>query len=40
MGALKLNPPAPIRELALIALDLKEAGWTEADGKKVEDDVI
>ncbi len=34
LGALRLNPPAPIRELALIALDSKEAGWTEADGKK------
>ncbi len=35
LGALRLNPPAPLREILLVALDSKEAGWTEADGKKV-----
>ena len=35
LGVLRLDPPAPIRELALIALDSKEAGWKESDGKKV-----
>ena len=35
-GAIKLNPPAPIHELVLIALDDDECGWTEADGEKVK----
>ncbi|XP_064085225.1 DNA mismatch repair protein Mlh1-like [Macrobrachium nipponense] len=33
-GILKLSTPASINELALIALDLEESGWSEADGKK------
>lgn len=31
-----LQSPLPIYELAIIALDSEEAGWTEADGSKDE----
>lgn len=31
-----LQEPAPIYELALLALDLEESGWTEADGPKTD----
>ncbi|XP_068709334.1 DNA mismatch repair protein Mlh1-like isoform X1 [Montipora foliosa] len=31
---LRLSEPAPIYELALLALDCEESGWTEADGTK------
>lgn len=31
-----LKEPAPIYELALLALDLEESGWTEADGPKTD----
>ncbi|XP_023331034.1 DNA mismatch repair protein Mlh1 isoform X2 [Eurytemora carolleeae] len=34
LGVLKLDPAPSIRELALIALDLPEAGWKEEDGSK------
>lgn len=33
-GILKLSTPASLYELALIAFDLEESGWSEADGKK------
>ncbi|XP_063421128.1 DNA mismatch repair protein Mlh1-like [Mytilus trossulus] len=33
-GLLRLSEPAPINELAMLALDLEESGWTEADGPK------
>ncbi|XP_068203358.1 DNA mismatch repair protein Mlh1-like [Palaemon carinicauda] len=33
-GVLKLSTPASVKELALIALDLEESGWSESDGKK------
>lgn len=33
-GILKLSSPASIYELAMIALELEESGWTEADGTK------
>lgn len=33
-GVIKLSPPASIRQLALLALDQPESGWTEADGSK------
>ncbi|XP_052094943.1 DNA mismatch repair protein Mlh1-like isoform X2 [Mytilus californianus] len=33
-GLLRLSEPAPIYELAMLALDLEESGWTEADGPK------
>ena len=33
-GILKLSEPAPIYELAILALDSEESGWTEADGPK------
>ncbi|KAL3831500.1 hypothetical protein ACJMK2_023241 [Sinanodonta woodiana] len=33
-GILRLSEPAPIFDLAMLALDLEESGWTEADGKK------
>ncbi|XP_074614819.1 DNA mismatch repair protein Mlh1-like [Acropora palmata] len=33
---LRLSEPAPIYELALLALDCEESGWTEADGPKDE----
>ena len=34
--AIRLNPPAPIYDLALLALDDPDSGWTEADGDKKE----
>ena len=34
LGALRLNPPPSVYELALLALDQEEAGWVESDGKK------
>jgi DNA mismatch repair protein MLH1 len=33
-GLFHLDPPAPIFELAMIALNCKESGWTENDGPK------
>ncbi|KAF8777999.1 DNA mismatch repair protein Mlh1-like [Argiope bruennichi] len=33
-GALRLSNPAPIAELAMIALDSEDSGWTVADGPK------
>ncbi|XP_036357554.1 DNA mismatch repair protein Mlh1 isoform X1 [Octopus sinensis] len=33
-GAIRLSEPAPLYDLALLALDLEECGWTEADGTK------
>ncbi|XP_060070717.1 DNA mismatch repair protein Mlh1-like isoform X2 [Ylistrum balloti] len=33
-GNLRLSEPAPIYELAMLALDLEESGWIEADGPK------
>lgn len=33
-GLLRLSEPAPLYELAMLALDLEESGWTEADGPK------
>lgn len=33
---LRLSEPAPIYELALLALDSKDSGWTEDDGPKDE----
>ncbi|XP_033762877.1 DNA mismatch repair protein Mlh1-like [Pecten maximus] len=33
-GNLRLSEPAPIYDLAMIALDLEESGWMEADGPK------
>ncbi|XP_062607465.1 DNA mismatch repair protein Mlh1-like, partial [Saccostrea cucullata] len=33
-GILRLSEPAPIYDLAMLALDLEESGWTEADGPK------
>ncbi|XP_071157795.1 DNA mismatch repair protein Mlh1-like isoform X1 [Mytilus edulis] len=33
-GLLRLSEPAPLNELAMLALDLEESGWTEADGPK------
>jgi len=34
LGALRLNPPPSVYELALLALDQDEAGWQESDGSK------
>ncbi|GAB1597995.1 DNA mismatch repair protein Mlh1-like [Argonauta hians] len=34
LGAIRLSEPAPLYDLALLALDLEECGWTEADGTK------
>jgi len=34
LGALRLNPPPSVYELALLALDQEEAGWKESDGSK------
>ena len=34
--AYRLSPAPSVRELALLALDMEEAGWTEADGDKAE----
>ncbi|GFY24503.1 DNA mismatch repair protein Mlh1 [Trichonephila clavipes] len=33
-GALRLSNPAPIADLAMIALDSEDSGWTVADGPK------
>ncbi|KAH3719211.1 hypothetical protein DPMN_062043, partial [Dreissena polymorpha] len=33
-GLLRLSEPAPIYELAMMALELGESGWTEADGPR------
>ncbi|XP_048451790.1 DNA mismatch repair protein Mlh1 [Rhincodon typus] len=33
-GVLKLSSPAPLYELAMLALDSPESGWTEEDGPK------
>lgn len=33
-GILRLSEPAPVYELAMLALDLEESGWTEVDGPK------
>ncbi|GBN19249.1 DNA mismatch repair protein Mlh1, partial [Araneus ventricosus] len=33
-GALRLSNPAPTAELAMIALDSEDSGWTVADGPK------
>ena len=33
---LRLSEPAPIHDLALLALDCAESGWTEGDGPKDE----
>ncbi|XP_049592275.1 DNA mismatch repair protein Mlh1 isoform X2 [Syngnathus scovelli] len=33
-GVLRLSTPAPIYELAMLALDSEESGWTEEDGPK------
>ncbi|XP_002735708.1 DNA mismatch repair protein Mlh1 [Saccoglossus kowalevskii] len=33
-GFLRLSTPAPLYELAMIALDLEESGWSESDGPK------
>ncbi|KAK2158972.1 hypothetical protein LSH36_161g14039 [Paralvinella palmiformis] len=35
-GLLRLSEPAPLYELAMLALDSEESGWTEADGPKHE----
>lgn len=35
-GLYQLSEPAPIYELAMMALGLEECGWTEADGPKEE----
>ncbi|XP_035982412.1 DNA mismatch repair protein Mlh1 [Fundulus heteroclitus] len=33
-GVLRLSTPAPLYELAMLALDSEESGWTEEDGPK------
>lgn len=33
-GAIRLSEPAPLYDLAMMAFDLQESGWTPADGKK------
>ncbi|KAF7666883.1 hypothetical protein LDENG_00090030 [Lucifuga dentata] len=33
-GVLRLSAPAPIYDLAMLALDSEESGWTEEDGPK------
>lgn len=33
-GLLRLSEPAPVYDLAMMALDLEESGWCEADGPK------
>ncbi|XP_076022839.1 DNA mismatch repair protein Mlh1 [Genypterus blacodes] len=33
-GVLRLSTPAPVYELAMLALDSEESGWTEEDGPK------
>uniref|UniRef100_A0A4W4EX52 DNA mismatch repair protein MLH1 n=1 Tax=Electrophorus electricus TaxID=8005 RepID=A0A4W4EX52_ELEEL len=33
-GVLRLSSPAPLYELAMLALDSEESGWTEEDGPK------
>ena len=35
-GRICLNPPAPISDLALLALNAPDSGWTEEDGSKEE----
>lgn len=35
-GLMRFTSPLPLYELAMIALDSEEAGWTEADGSKDE----
>ncbi|KAK8768613.1 hypothetical protein V5799_014920 [Amblyomma americanum] len=35
-GMYQFSEPAPIYDLAMMALDLEECGWTEADGPKEE----
>jgi len=35
-GTIRLSTPAPLMQLALLALDSEEAGWTEDDGPKEE----
>lgn len=35
-GLLRLSEPAPIYELAMLAFDLEESGWTEVDGPKAD----
>ncbi|XP_014663544.1 PREDICTED: DNA mismatch repair protein Mlh1-like isoform X2 [Priapulus caudatus] len=35
-GMIKLSNPAPIYELAMLALDSEESGWSETDGSKEE----
>ena len=35
-GHIRLNPPAPISELALLALNAPNSGWTPDDGPKEE----
>lgn len=35
-GLMRFTSPLPVFELAMIALDSEEAGWTEADGAKSE----
>ncbi|XP_071956008.1 DNA mismatch repair protein Mlh1-like [Antedon mediterranea] len=35
-GFMRLSTPAPIHELAMLALESDESGWTEADGTKEE----
>jgi DNA mismatch repair protein MLH1 len=35
-GHIRLNPPAPISELALLALNAPNSGWTPEDGPKEE----
>ncbi len=34
LSALRLSEPAPIRDLAMAALESEDCGWTEADGDK------
>ncbi|MFT7816357.1 DNA mismatch repair protein Mlh1 isoform X2 [Arapaima gigas] len=33
-GVLRLSSPAPLYDLAMLALDMDESGWTEEDGPK------
>nr|CAB3263866.1 DNA mismatch repair protein Mlh1-like [Phallusia mammillata] len=33
-GMLRLSEPAPIRDLAMLGLEMKESGWTPEDGSK------
>ncbi|TNN46445.1 DNA mismatch repair protein Mlh1 [Liparis tanakae] len=34
LGVLRLSTPAPLYDLAMLALDSEESGWTEEDGPK------